>query len=137
MEVPRLRDNLPHMPFLQRRLDVFQMAVDWVVRVEHETRSLPRQWWWLRDQLLRASGSIPLNIAEGAGRPGTPNERKHYNIARDSAGECDACIAILQCADQIDDGFAAEAEDTLNRMSAMLRGLITHSADRSKTNPRR
>ncbi|HUF51928.1 MAG TPA: four helix bundle protein [Longimicrobiales bacterium] len=83
------------MPFLHCKLDVFQLAVEWVLQVQRVTVRLPREWWWMADQLRRASGSIPLNTAEGSARPGTATERKYYNIARDSAAECDACVVIL------------------------------------------
>lgn len=118
------------MPFMHRKLDVFQMAARWTVEVEAATRDLPRSWWWLRDQVLRAAGSIPLNIAEGSAQSGTPQERRYYRIARDSAAECDACIYILHLAGLLDPKFVDESEDTLNRVSAMLRSLINRSETR-------
>ena len=46
----------------------------------------------LRDQLLRASSSVVLNIAEGFGSSSRGVKRRHYDIARGSAIEC---VAIL------------------------------------------
>jgi hypothetical protein len=54
------------MPFMQRRLRVFQEAVAWVVVVDGALRNCPPQWRWLADQTLRACGSIALNTAEGS-----------------------------------------------------------------------
>ena len=57
---------------------------------------LPLRRSELSGQLDRASISVPLNIAEGAGRS-TPRERaRHYTIARGSAVECLACLDLLE-----------------------------------------
>jgi four helix bundle protein len=49
----------------------------------------------LRDQLDRASASILLNIAEGAGRFSPPEKARFYGIARGSATECAAILDLL------------------------------------------
>ena len=76
------------------------------------------------DQLYRAALSIPLNIAEGAGRYSKPDKRNFYTIARGSVFECTAIIDImfgkkLMSAVQ-KDGFYNELEE----ISKMLSGLI-------------
>jgi four helix bundle protein len=48
----------------------------------------------LRDQLDRASVSIVLNIAEGAGRQGSADRARFFAIARGSAMECAAILDI-------------------------------------------
>lgn len=49
---------------------------------------------YLKDQLLRASSSIALNIAEGSGKK-TPNDQsKYYSIALGSLREFQAIIEI-------------------------------------------
>jgi four helix bundle protein len=50
----------------------------------------------LRDQLERASTSIILNIAEGAGRRTTPDRRRYFIIAQGSTYECSAILDILR-----------------------------------------
>ena len=48
----------------------------------------------LRNQLMRASSSIALNLAEGNGRKQT-NDRKHFfQIALGSARECKAILDL-------------------------------------------
>ncbi len=48
---------------------------------------LPRH---LKDQLLRASSSIPLNLAEGSAKPTKRDQMKFYFISFGSLRECQA-----------------------------------------------
>ncbi len=57
-----------------------------------ETLSVPRH---LRDQLLRASSSIALNLAEGAGRDSKPDQRRFFSIAMGSFRESKAILELL------------------------------------------
>ena len=56
------------------------------------TLNLPRH---LKDQLSRASSSIALNLAEGAGRFGTKDQKRFYHIAMGSLRECQAIIDLV------------------------------------------
>jgi four helix bundle protein len=49
----------------------------------------------LRDQLRRASSSIPLNIAEASGKTGRADRAHFHAIARGSALECAAILDVL------------------------------------------
>jgi four helix bundle protein len=127
----RGRGYVAGMAFMHRRLEVFDLAVDFTILIAGATRNLPPQWWWLEKQLVRAAGSIALNIAEGSAETGTAQERRFYRIARGSAAECDAALCMLGRAGLLDANIAADAESSLNRMSAMLRSLIRRSETRS------
>jgi four helix bundle protein len=48
----------------------------------------------LRDQLLRASSSVALNIAEGSGKRTPQDQRRFYSIALGSLRECEAVLAL-------------------------------------------
>lgn len=79
----------------------------------------------LRDQLLRASSSVVLNIAEGFGSSSRGVKRRHYEIARGSAVEC---IAVLDLATALGivDGSAAQlatARTLFTRVAMMLAKL--------------
>jgi len=64
---------------------------------------------YLFDQILRASSSICLNLAEGYAKPTYKDQRRFYYIAMGSFRECEAVIImeniqdqdILQLADQL------------------------------------
>jgi four helix bundle protein len=56
------------VPFDHERLDVYAVALDFVVLADGVVERLPRGRAHLADQLSRASTSIVLNIAEGAGK---------------------------------------------------------------------
>jgi len=59
------------------------------------------------DQWLRASQSIPLNIAEGSGKSTQADRRKFFEIACGSSLECAAIQDVLHAGD----GFNVEEED--------------------------
>lgn len=48
----------------------------------------------LRDQLLRASASIALNIAEGSGKRTAQDQRRFYSISLGSLRECQAVLEL-------------------------------------------
>ena len=64
---------------------------------------------FLQDQLLRASSSVVLNIAEGSGKRTAPEQRRFYGIALGSLRECQAILdlerienpKLLNLADQL------------------------------------
>ena len=96
-------------------------------RLAYQFRRLVVAWLPLRrselsDQLDRASISVPLNVAEGAGRS-TPRERaRHYTIARGSAVECLACLDLLELEQAAPS--TAEARVVILRLLKVLTALI-------------
>jgi four helix bundle protein len=74
------------------RLDVYRLAVAAQALV---ATLLPRCTPVLRDQLERASVSVVLNIAEGAGRFSRGERRRHYSSAHGSAVESAAVLDLL------------------------------------------
>ena len=55
---------------------------------------------YLRDQLLRASESTVLNIAEGSGRSTRKDQARFYSIAFGSIREVQAALTLLYCQDR-------------------------------------
>ena len=78
------------------RLDVYRCAIEFLRVAFGLVEQIPRGYGSLSDQLRRAATSIPLNIAEAAGKTGA-KERAHFHaIARGSAMECGAILDVLQ-----------------------------------------
>jgi len=78
----------------------------------------------IADQLYRAALSIPLNIAEGAGRYSKPDKRNYYTVARGSVFECTAIIDILYDKGALDAAQKEHYYNALEEISKMLSGLI-------------
>jgi four helix bundle protein len=76
------------------------------------------------DQLQRASLSIPLNIAEGAGRYSKADKKNFYIIARGSTFECVAILDIIHDMGCISDTVKAIYYQRLEELSKMISGLI-------------
>ncbi len=67
------------MQFGHEKLDVYRLSIDyvaWAYSLAKNLRGVDRH---ARDQLLRASQSIPLNIAEGNGK-GTNADRRRASL---------------------------------------------------------
>jgi len=75
------------------------------------------------DQLIRASSSIALNLAEGNGRIGRDRVH-HWRIAYGSALETSTALQILVSAGCIPVKRSVEAEALLDRVRAMTWRLI-------------
>jgi four helix bundle protein len=89
--------HAPHADVLAyfdcERLDCYRVAVQFQVLASGLCRR-PRLGS-LRDQLDRASVSIVLNIAEGAGRATGPDKAHFFAIARGSATECAGVLDLM------------------------------------------
>ena len=105
-------------------LDVYHAALDFVSFVYRSVRRMPGGRRGLDDQLLRAAGSIPLNIAEGAGEFSAKEKARFYRIARRSATECAAALDVCVRLGLLLDSAAAPGRDLLRRIIAMLTRMI-------------
>jgi len=77
------------------KLDVYRLAIRYVAWVFECSEELNGAHRHARDQWLRASQSIPLNIAEGNGKTAEADRRRYFEIARGSALECAAIQDVL------------------------------------------
>ena len=77
----------------------------------------------LRDQLERASLSVVLNIAEGAGRCTPPERRRHFIIALGSVYECAAILDVLRLRRLASPERCTRARDYAVRIAQMLAKL--------------
>lgn len=113
------------MPFSFENLDVYQTALEWVERADHLCKTLKGQVSGsLLDQLMRASTSISLNIAEGNGRWHKAEKRQFFWIARGSTFECVPIIQVLQRKGLLKASEYESAYGLLERLAKMLTGLV-------------
>jgi four helix bundle protein len=106
--------------FDHEKLDVYQTAVDWVSLAQDIADALPRGKGNLADQLQRASSSITLNIAEGAGEFSGAEKARFYRIAKRSATECAAILDVAKRRSCISDEHRGQGRSLLLRIVGML-----------------
>src|SRR6186997_1289970 len=84
-----------------------------------------------KDQLDRASTSIPLNIAEGNGKFSARDRARFLEMARGSALECAACLDALLVRKLASEEQVVLAKDLLARIVQMLIGLLRKFSERA------
>ena len=107
------------------KLDVYRTAVDWVSLAQEIVDGLGGS---LGDQLQRASCSVALNIAEGAGEFSGAEKARFYRMAKRSATECSAVLDVARRRSSISDEHYAQGRAFLLRIVGMLVKLVrSHS----------
>ncbi len=109
--------------FDHEKLTVYQEALRFAAWADGILQGVPKSWA-VRDQLDRASTSVPLNIAEGNGKFTAPDRCKFFDNARGSALECASCLDVLLVKKQISPEMALEGKAILSAIVSMLVGLI-------------
>lgn len=107
-----------------RKLRVWQRAMDFVTEIYRLTTQFPRsEQFGLTSQIRRASISIPLNIAEGAGAGSNAEFQRFLNYALRSTYEVTSALAIAQnlsyCSEESSYALLEEADE----IAAMIVGL--------------
>ena len=105
------------------KLDVYRLAIGYVAWVYEKAVALKGVHRATRDQWLRASQSLPLNIAEGNGKTADADRRRYFEIARGSALECAAIQDVLVVGKALDEAESRNRKTELDRMAAMLSRL--------------
>ena len=105
------------------KLDVYRLSIGYVAWVYKKANDLGGVHRHARDQWLRASQSIPLNIAEGNGKSTVADRRRYFEIARGSAFECAAIQDVLVVGEALDKKESRERKIELDRIAAMLSRL--------------
>ena len=102
------------------KLDVYRLSIGYVAWVYEKADGLTGNHRSARYQWLRASQSIPLNIAEGNGKTAEADRRRYFEIARGSALECGAIQDVLVVGKALDEQESLVRKTELDRMAAML-----------------
>jgi four helix bundle protein len=106
--------------FNHEKLDAYNAALKYVAYVYRLAEQLTGPHRHARDQLLRASQSIILNIAEGNGKTGEADRRRFFEIACGSALECAAIHDVLQAGGALSVAENKEPKQLLHRIVSML-----------------
>jgi len=116
--------------FDHEKLDVYREAIDfrgWVgeflIGISVKAAA--------KDQLDRASTSIPLNITEGNGKFSVRGRARFLEMARGSALECAACLDVLLARKLVSEEQIAAPNERLARVVQMLIGLLRKFSDRA------
>ena len=116
--------------FDHEKLDVYQESIAFCGWVGEFLAAIsPRAA--AKDQLDRASTSIPLNIAEGNGKFSTKHRARFFEMARGSALECAACLDVLFVRKLASEEQVVLSKERLARIVQMLVGLLRRFSARA------
>ena len=108
------------MAFDHEQLDVYRLGLEFLVLAERVIQALPKGRSHLADQLTRASLSVFLNVAEGAGKFSKGDKRRYYLAARGSATESAAFMDVYLRLELTSEVEHCAAKQMLERIVAML-----------------
>lgn len=106
--------------FDHEKLDVYKVSIEFVILSNEIAEQLPRGKSYLADQLQRASSSISLNIAEGAGEFAGNEKCRFYRMAKRSATECAAVLDLCSRLELVEEAKHLKGREFLLRIVAML-----------------
>jgi four helix bundle protein len=116
--------------FDHEKLDVYRNSIAFCAWVGEFLPSI-RQKTAAKDQLDRASTSIPLNIAEGNGKFSVRDRARFLEMARGSALECAACLDVLVARKLATLEQIAGAKADLAAIVRMMIGLLKRFSERA------
>ena len=116
--------------FDHEKLDVYRESINFCGWVGEFLASISAKAA-AKDQLDRASTSIPLNIAEGNGKFSAKDRARFFEMARGSALECAACLDVLVVRKLAQEEPLAAQKERLVRIVEMLVGLLRRFSDRA------
>src|SRR5206468_6166674 len=115
--------------FDHEKLDVYQEAIAFCGWVGEFIAAISAKAA-AKDQLDRASTSIPLNITEGNRKFSARDRARFLEMARGSAVECAACLDVLLVRKLATEEQVVVAKDLLARIVQMLIGLLRKLSER-------
>jgi len=110
--------------FFFEKLEIYQRSVQLAIRLCKLANKFPVTFSRLRDQLIGAGISIPLNIAEGSGRKSVKEKLNFYKISRTSLFECVPILEICLNLKLIDKITYQDLRKEIIELSKMINGLI-------------
>lgn len=116
--------------FIFEKLNVYQKSLQLSIEICRLCSDFSIKHSRIRDQLIGAIISIPLNIAEGNGRKTKKDKINFYKIARSSCFECVPLSEICYSLKLIDSDLRHEIRARLSEISKMLSGLIGYEKNK-------
>ena len=102
------------------KLNFYQFSIQFLAKSTLISNEIPRGFGELKDQLKRASLSIPLNISEGYGKESNKDKKRFLNIARSSAHECGAILDSMKILMLIEKNDFIELKKLLRSIVCMM-----------------
>ena len=115
--------------FDHERLEVYRESIAFVAWVSDLLDGTLRVGD-VKDQLDRASTSIPLNLAEGNGKFGPKDRCRFFDTAHGSALECAAALDVLVAKRKVTFDQIRPGKESLQKIVRMLMGLIKRNSTR-------
>ena len=115
--------------FDHEKLEVYREAIAfiaWLSALLEETVRVGE----VKDQLDRASTSIPLNIAEGNGKYAPKDRCRYFDTAHGSALECASGLDVLVAKGRATPDQIRPGKERLQKIVRMLMGLIKRNSTR-------
>jgi four helix bundle protein len=108
-----------------RKLFVWQKSKELAIKIYNltKTQSIAKDYG-LRDQIQRASVSIPANIAEGDELDTDKQANRHFFIAKGSAAELQTLLIIAEEVGYIETDIMEELVNECKIISVMLLKII-------------
>ena len=110
------------------KLEVYQASLQFITWTIPFLDRLPKNAS-VRNQLDRASTSVPLNIAEGNGKFTSPDRCRFFDNARGSALESAACLDVMVAKRFLSPEEIEAGKAMLVKTVSMLFGLIRANSD--------
>lgn len=108
-----------------KKLEVYQKTLIFTKKVYEFSSYLPKEeQYGLVSQLKRATTSIVLNIAEGAGSGFNPEFKRFLKMSLRSAYEVNSIFDIIEVLNYDNQKMLEKLRKDLDEISAMIAGLI-------------
>ncbi len=117
-----------HRSLDHEKLEVYKTSLEFITWTIPLLDRLPENAS-VRNQLDRASTSVPLNIAEGNGKFISPDRCRFFDNARGSALESAACLDVLVAKQFVSASEVEAGKGMLVKIVSMLFGLIRANSD--------
>src|SRR5438876_12410576 len=119
----------PESWFDHEKLEVYREAISFVAWLSVVLEAAVRVGD-VKEQLDRASTSVPLNIAEGNGKYALKDRCRFFDIAHGSALECAAGLDVLVAKRKLAPDQIRPGKERLQKVVRMLMGLIKRNSTR-------